>query len=85
VLLATDDGRLKIAAVEVGANVGALDAAVQGESGQIMFDVRFLAGAIDSVKMLQVVTEIQSPQNSGVLRPVDADGHLDIVMPMDVR
>ena len=87
--LAPSNGDLKPAnvtiaanAAEVGDNASELDASIEGEPGQIAFNVRYLGDVLNVVKSGQVALETQSPSSPGVVRPV---GNLDfthVIMPM---
>ena len=87
--LAPSNGDLKPAnvtiaanAAEVGDNASELDASIEGEPGQIAFNVRYLGDVLTVVKSSQVALETQSPSSPGVVRAV---GNLDfthVIMPM---
>jgi DNA polymerase-3 subunit beta len=69
-------------AAEVGDNASELDASIEGEPGQIAFNVRYLGDVLAVVKSGQVALETQTPSSPGVVRPV---GNLDfthVIMPM---
>jgi DNA polymerase-3 subunit beta len=69
-------------AAEVGDNASELDASIEGEPGQIAFNVRYLGDVLTVVKSGQVALETQTPSSPGVVRPV---GNLDfthVIMPM---
>lgn len=69
-------------AAEVGDNASELDAAIDGQPGQIAFNVRYLSEALTVIKASQVALETQSPSSPGVLRPVGASDFTHVIMPM---
>lgn len=78
------DGYASIAATsqETGDNVAQIDAAVDGAGVEISFNVRFLHEALNVIDTPQVILETNSPMEPGVVKPVDEDGFLHVIMPM---
>jgi DNA polymerase-3 subunit beta len=69
-------------AAEVGDNASDVDAAVEGDQGQIAFNVRYLNEVLTVVKSAQVALETQNPSSPGVLRPVGSNDFTHVIMPM---
>jgi DNA polymerase-3 subunit beta len=83
----TAQGQVTIctSAVSTGDNTGDLLAEVRG-SGFIGLNVTYLRDAINAVGGSQVVMELNSPQQPGVLKPGQAgDDYVHIIMPMAIR
>ncbi len=79
-------GRLRVSAraEDTGENVGEIDAVVDGEEAKIAFNVRYLKQALEVVDTPQVALEMTSPSAPGVVRPVDQDSFIHLIMPMFV-
>jgi len=81
-------GKMTISArsEEIGEDVGEIDAIVEGEEAKIAFNGKYL---IDVLSVLdekgQVALETTNPSSPGVLRPVDVDNYIHVVMPMFVQ
>jgi DNA polymerase-3 subunit beta len=82
-----EPGKLVISAnaAEVGDNTGEIDALVDGESGQIALNVKYLGDALSAIKTAQVALETQTSQSPGVFKPVGQEGYVHIIMPMSIR
>ncbi|MHB8630058.1 MAG: DNA polymerase III subunit beta [Aggregatilineales bacterium] len=80
-------GLLTIAAQsqETGDNEGRLDAKVSGSAIEISFNVRFLIEVLGVIKEDQVVLEMTSNANPGVVRPVNRQDFTHVLMPMATR
>ena len=72
-------------AEEVGNNEGKLDAAVEGGESKIAFNSKYLIEVLDVLGDGQVALETSTPSSPGVLRSVDKDGYVHVVMPMFVQ
>ncbi len=79
-------GRLTVSsrAEEVGDNEGQLGAAVEGEDAKIAFNSKYLTDVLDVLNG-EVAMEVSSPSSPGVLKPVQGDDYVHVVMPMFVQ
>ncbi len=71
-------------AEEVGDNEGQLGAEVEGEDAKIAFNSKYLTDVLD-VLSGDVAMEVSSPSSPGVLKPVEGDDYVHVVMPMFVQ
>ena len=71
-------------AEEVGDNEGQLGAAVEGEDAKIAFNAKYLTDVLDVLNG-DVAMEVSSPSSPGVLKPVEGDDYVHVVMPMFVQ
>ena len=71
-------------AEEVGDNEGQLGAKVEGEDAKIAFNSKYLTDVLD-VLSGDVAMEVSSPSSPGVLKPVEGDDYVHVVMPMFVQ
>ena len=71
-------------AEEVGDNQGQLGAAVEGEDAKIAFNSKYLTDVLDVLNG-EVAMEVSSPSSPGVLKPVEGDDYVHVVMPMFVQ
>ena len=71
-------------AEEVGDNEGQLGAAVEGEDAKIAFNSKYLTDVLDVLNG-DVAMEVSSPSSPGVLKPVEGDDYVHVVMPMFVQ
>ena len=80
-------GQMTIAARadEIGDNTGVLDAAVEGEASKIAFNGRYLQDVLQVLDGGRVALETTGPSQPGVIRPVDNDSYVHVVMPMFVQ
>jgi DNA polymerase-3 subunit beta len=80
-------GRMTISAKaeEVGDNEGSLDAAVEGEAAKIAFNGRYLQDVLQVLDGGRVALETTGPSQPGVIRPLDDDNYVHVVMPMFVQ
>ena len=72
-------------AEEVGDNEGKIDATLEGEDSKIAFNSVYLAEVLDMLGKGDVALEITTPSSPGVLRPLDKEGYVHVVMPMFVQ
>ncbi len=82
-----EPGRLIVSATsaETGSDVTELDAAVEGEEVEIAFNVKFILDALSAINSPQVMIDIISHSNPGVIRPVGGDDFTYVVMPMTLE
>jgi len=80
-------GRMMISAraEEIGDNQGELDAQVDGEPSKIAFNGRYLQDVLQVLDGGRVALETTGPSQPGVIRPVDSDNYVHVVMPMFVQ
>jgi DNA polymerase-3 subunit beta len=80
-------GRMTINArsEEIGENSGDLDATVEGEASKIAFNGRYLQDVLQVLDAGRVSLETTGPSHPGVIRPVDNDNYVHVVMPMFVQ
>lgn len=80
-------GRMTISAraEEIGEHRGEIDVKVEGEPAKIAFNSRYLQDVLQVLDASEVSLETTSPSNPGVLRPVNADDYVHVVMPMFVQ
>jgi DNA polymerase-3 subunit beta len=80
-------GKMTIAAraEEIGDNHGELDAQVEGEASKIAFNGKYLQDVLQVLDGGRVALETTGPSQPGVIRPVDSDSYVHVVMPMFVQ
>ena len=80
-------GRLTISsrAEEVGDNTGEIEAEVEGDEGKIAFNSRYLSDVLGVIGKDKVALEMTTSSSPGVIKPVDADNYIHVVMPMFVQ
>jgi DNA polymerase-3 subunit beta len=80
-------GKMTIAAraEEIGDNHGELDAQVEGEASKIAFNGKYLQDVLQVLDGGRVALETTGPSQPGVIRPVDSDTYVHVVMPMFVQ
>lgn len=69
---------------ETGDNVGEVDAKVEGDEIEIAFNIRYLLDVLSVMDTDLVVLETTTPGSPGVLKPVDADNFIHVIMPMHI-
>jgi DNA polymerase-3 subunit beta len=69
---------------EFGDNVSELDATIEGDEIEVAFNARYMIDALSVVGSAQVVLETSTPSSPGVIRPVEGDGFLCVIMPMHI-
>ncbi len=72
-------------AEEIGDNEGKLDAAVEGEASKIAFNGKYLQEVLAVLDGGRVALETNGPSQPGVIRPLENDTYVHIVMPMFVQ
>ena len=80
-------GEMTIAAraEEIGDNTGVLDAAVEGEASKIAFNGKYLQEVLAVLDGGRVALETTGPSQPGVIRPLENDNYVHVVMPMFVQ
>jgi DNA polymerase-3 subunit beta len=58
---------------------------MEGEASKIAFNSRYLQDVLQVLDAEKVALETSSPSSPGVLRPVDGDDYVHVVMPMFVQ
>jgi DNA polymerase-3 subunit beta len=79
-------GRVTVMATsaELGDNVTEIDAAVDGDPIEIAFNAKYLTEVLGVIGTPQVVLETTSPSSPGVIRPVDDERFVHVIMPMHI-
>jgi len=72
-------------AEEIGDNSGVLDATVEGEPSKIAFNGKYLQEVLQVLDGGRVALETTGPSQPGVIRPIDNDNYIHVVMPMFVQ
>ena len=80
-------GRLSISsrAEELGDNQGEIDGKIEGDEAKIAFNSKYLTEVLDVLGKGEVALETTTPSSPGVLRPLDKEGYVHVVMPMFVQ
>jgi DNA polymerase-3 subunit beta len=80
-------GKLTVSsrAEEVGDNTGDLEAEVEGADGKIAFNSRYLSDVLGIIGKEKVALEMTTSASPGVIRPVDDETYIHVVMPMFVQ
>ncbi|WP_162179596.1 DNA polymerase III subunit beta [Thermogemmatispora carboxidivorans] len=73
---------IEATAEDLGDTTSTLNAAVDGEEIQIIFNVDYLVDVLNVLDAPEVALEVTSPMRPGVLRPVDATDYTYVIMPM---
>ena len=80
-------GYMSVAATsaELGDNVSEIDAAnISGDQIEIAFNARYLIDALSVAGTGQVALETTTSSSPGVIRPVDGEAYLCVIMPMHI-
>lgn len=79
-----DMGRVAISATaaDTGDNRDEVDAQVEGDEMQIAFNGRYLHDVLSVIKGSAVALELQGPSVAGVIKPVESDDFVHVIMPM---
>ena len=80
-------GKLTVSsrAEELGDNTGDIAADVEGGDGKIAFNSRYLSDVLGVLSGDKVALEMTTSSSPGVVRPVDDDHYVHVVMPMFVQ
>lgn len=78
------NGRISLAASsnEMGDNVSELDATVEGDAIEILFNAKYMIDALSQVPQQRVLLETTQATRPGMWRPVGDDGYMHTLMPM---
>lgn len=81
------DGKISVSsrAEELGENQGDIDAIIEGEEGKIAFNSKYLSEVLDVLGKGKVALETTTSSSPGVLKPLDKEGYVHVVMPMFVQ
>ncbi len=77
--------KLSARAEEIGDNEGSLDAAVEGDPAKIAFNGKYLQEVLQVLDGGRVALETTGPSQPGVIRPLENDNYVHVVMPMFVQ
>jgi DNA polymerase-3 subunit beta len=72
-------------AEELGDNTGEIEAVVEGDEGKIAFNSRYLSDVLAVLGKDKVAMEMTTSSSPGVIKPVDSDNYIHVVMPMFVQ
>jgi len=80
-------GMLKISsrAEELGDNEGMIDATVEGQESKIAFNSKYLSDVLDVLGKGEIAVETTTPSSPGVIRSLNKEGYVHVVMPMFVQ
>lgn len=80
-------GKMTISAraEEIGEHRGEMDVKLEGEASKIAFNSRYLQDVLAVLDSEEVALETTNPSSPGVLRPVNGDDYVHVVMPMFVQ
>ncbi len=83
----TEGGTLTIeaSAEEIGTNVSKVDAAIQGPTQELLFNVKYLASVLSVIDTPEVALEVSLKTRPGLLRPVGAIDAQYVIMPMTIN
>ncbi|WP_376796733.1 DNA polymerase III subunit beta [Thermogemmatispora sp.] len=73
---------IEATAEDLGDTTSTLNAVVDGEEIQIIFNVDYLVDVLNVLDAPEIALEVTSPMRPGVLRPVDATNYTYVIMPM---
>ena len=79
-------GKLTVMATsaELGDNVSEIQAAVEGEPIEIAFNAKYLIDVLSVISTPQMVLETSIPSSPGVIKPVDEQNFVHVIMPMHI-
>ena len=58
---------------------------MEGDEGKIAFNSRYLSEVLNIIGKDRVVLEMTTSSSPGVIRPLDDDDYIHVVMPMFVQ
>lgn len=73
---------LQATAEDLGDNTGVVNAAIDGEQMQIIFNVRYVTDVLNVLDCEEIALELNSAQAPGVIMPVGNDDYTYVIMPM---
>ncbi len=74
--------RISATAESTGSSENVIPAVVEGDALEIAFNVHYLREALEAIPGQEVVLETTTPSSPAVLRPVDDENFIHIIMPM---
>ena len=72
-------------AEEIGDNTGEIEAEFEGTEGKIAFNSRYLSDVLGVLGKDKVAMEMTTSSSPGVIKPIDSDNYIHVVMPMFVQ
>ena len=72
-------------AEEIGEHRGEMDVKIEGEASKIAFNSRYLQDVLAVLDSEEVALETTNPSSPGVIRPIDGEDYVHVVMPMFVQ
>ena len=69
---------------EFGDNVSEIDASIEGDEVEVAFNAKYMIDALSVVGTAEIALETSTASSPGVIRPVDGDDFLCVVMPMHI-
>ncbi len=73
---------IQATAEEAGDTDTSLDAAVDGEGLEVIFNVKYLTDVLGVLDTPEVALELNTPQHPGVIRPIGGGDYVYVIMPM---
>lgn len=67
---------------QVGGETANLEAEMEGDQVEIAFNGQYVIDALANMGSSEVYFELQNPERPGVLKPVDGDDYLHVIMPL---
>ena len=61
-----------------------VDIVVEGDGITIAFNARYLTEVLGAMTCQKIGLETNTPTNPGVLRPIDDDGYIHVIMPLQL-
>ena len=72
-------------AEEIGEHRGEIDVKIEGEASKVAFNSKYLQDVLQVLDCSQVALETTTSSSPGVIRPVDVESYIHVVMPMFVQ
>lgn len=69
---------------DVGHAEESMPASLEGEDIEIAFNARYLLEVLEAIREEQVVFELSEALSPGIVRPVDSEDYLYVIMPMQI-
>jgi DNA polymerase-3 subunit beta len=69
---------------EFGDNVSEIDASIEGDELEIAFNAKYMIDALSVAGTAEIALETSTASSPGVIRPVDGDDFLCVIMPMHI-
>jgi len=76
--------QMSAVAADIGSAVENVDAEVDGAEMEIAFNANYLIDGLNSISEEEVLLELNNPLKPGILRPVDAQNFIYLVMPVRI-